>query len=654
MAQKPPIKFGEVSIDELKMKRYDKDTTASAIVLCDYGESRIEYLQGKGFSVKFERVRRVKIFSKEGYDWGNFSIPIYKSGTNEEDLTTLKAITYNLENGKIVESKLKNDAIFTEEADKNTKIVKFALSNVKEGSVIEILYKVSSPFTFNFQDWDFQTTIPVLWSEYRAHIPEYFDYKKLMQGYLATFINEVKTEDKFITLQSRAATDPATGVREAAVNEKVEFLETYYRWVVKDAPAFREEPHMTTYRDYISSLNFELNTIQMPDSPIDTYNVSWEDLNHDYDKNSSFGGVVKGSSFLKDHVEKAIAGKTSESEKIGAIYDYVKSLIVWDGEYRKYSDENLKRVVESKKGSSADINLMLVSMLQKADITAYPVLISTRNHGFIRMDNPVSSQFNYVIAAIVKEGKYQFLDATERSLPINVLPERCLNGNGFLVAEGKGGWIKINPVKSKSSANIDLTLTTTGELKGKILFINDGYYAQNVRNKYTAKGKEEYVKELASNKLWEISSSSFENIEKLQEAVKETHEIQINEHIQLSGDHMYINPFLVNRISENPFHLENRQYPVDFGSPEEKVYIARIALPEDWIVEELPKPKILVLPANATKYVYSVTQNANVILVTCILSINKALFTQEEYGSLRNFYAMIVANQAEQLVLKKR
>ena len=150
-AQKPPVKFGDVSIEELKMKRYDKDTTASAIVLCDYGESRIEYQQGKGFSVKFERVRRVKIFSKEGYVWGNFSIPIYKSGTNEEDLTTLKAITYNLENGKIVESKLKNEAIFTEEADKNTKIVKFALPNVKEGSVIEILYKVSSPFTFNFQ-----------------------------------------------------------------------------------------------------------------------------------------------------------------------------------------------------------------------------------------------------------------------------------------------------------------------------------------------------------------------------------------------------------------------------------------------------------------------------------------------------------------------
>lgn len=38
-AQKPPIKFGDVPIEQLKMKRYEKDTSASAVVLADYGES---------------------------------------------------------------------------------------------------------------------------------------------------------------------------------------------------------------------------------------------------------------------------------------------------------------------------------------------------------------------------------------------------------------------------------------------------------------------------------------------------------------------------------------------------------------------------------------------------------------------------------------
>lgn len=39
IAQKPPIKFGDVAMDVLKMQVYDKDTSAAAVVLADYGES---------------------------------------------------------------------------------------------------------------------------------------------------------------------------------------------------------------------------------------------------------------------------------------------------------------------------------------------------------------------------------------------------------------------------------------------------------------------------------------------------------------------------------------------------------------------------------------------------------------------------------------
>ena len=126
-AQKPPLKFGEVSMEVLKMKRYEKDTSASAVVLADFGISTITYDQKKGFFLKFERIRRVKIFSKEGYEWGNFSILLYKEGATDEDVNSIKAITYNLENGQIIETKLKNESIYREEMDKNLTNVKFAL-----------------------------------------------------------------------------------------------------------------------------------------------------------------------------------------------------------------------------------------------------------------------------------------------------------------------------------------------------------------------------------------------------------------------------------------------------------------------------------------------------------------------------------------------
>lgn len=167
-AQKAPVKFSDVSKEEVSMTSYDKDSTASAVVLADYGTSMITYRQNVGFSLDFERITRIKILTKEGLSWGNFTIPLYKHGSDDEKVMGLKAVTYNLEDGKIVESKLKNDGIFTEHYDANHDLVKVTCPNVKEGSVVEITYKVNSPFMFNFQDWYFQSTIPTVVSEYRA------------------------------------------------------------------------------------------------------------------------------------------------------------------------------------------------------------------------------------------------------------------------------------------------------------------------------------------------------------------------------------------------------------------------------------------------------------------------------------------------------
>lgn len=650
-AQKPPIKFGDVPIEQIKMSVYAADSSAAAVVLADYGESMIDYSSDQGrFVIKFDRIRRVKIFTKEGYEWGNLTIPLYHEGSRVEDISSLKAITYNLENGKVVETKMKNDAVFKEEAEQNLTLMKIAMPNVKEGSVVEITYRLTSPYIYNFQDWDFQTTIPTIYSEYRTRIPEYFSYRKFMQGYLGVTVNESKMENKAFNVTYREKTGIA---KTSAVQERVEYVESYNRLVIQDAPAFKEEPYMTTYRDYISRINYELNTFKLPNEPIQVFNDSWEKLNQNFLKYESFGGVVRGSGFLKDHVEAAVAGKTDPKEKIGAIYYYVKGLVEWDGQYRKFSDENLRRVVESKKGSSAEINLMLVSMLQKAGVSASPVLISTRDHGFVRKELPVETQFNYVIAAAEVDGKFILLDATDRTLPINVLPQRCLNGEGFVISPDKPGWVPISPTKSRTSASSELSLAGDGTLKGKTQFSHDGYFGQKARKSYFRMGKDEYVKELQKNYLWEIQSKAIDNADKLSEPMKEVYDIQMNEHIQATGANMYINPIFVFHLESNPFQSETRAYPVDYGSPEETLFIVKISIPDGWSVEELPAPKAFVLPANSARYTYNISQNGNVISLTSQLVINKALFSTDEYKPLRDFYTQVVAKQAEQIVLKK-
>jgi hypothetical protein len=107
-------------------------------------------------------------------------------------------------------------------------------------------------------------------------------------------------------------------------------------------------------------------------------------------------------------------------------------------------------------------------------------------------------------------------------------------------------------------------------------------------------------------------------------------------------------------LKTNPFKSDKREYPVNFGSPSETTYLYKLTIPAEYTVDELPKSKVMALPGNGGKYLYNVTLNGSVVNVTSVLSINKSMFTQDEYPVLREFYNQVVAKQAEQIVLKKK
>lgn len=652
-AQKAPFKFGNIPVEDLKMTRYEKDTAASAVILGDYGVSNITYSQSTGdWTVKFERIQRFKILKKEGYDLANFEIPLYRSGSADEKLSGLKVITHNLENGKDVETKMKTDAVFDEEYDQNVKLKKFTAPNVKEGSVIEVTYEIASDFIQYFRDWEFQSTVPVVWSEYRANIPEFFNYKQYMQGYITLAVNENKINPKSITITTKERTGRQVS-QTTYSSDEIRFNEQYYRWVAQDVPGFKEEPFMTTAADYLSKINFELAYVKFPDEPVQPMMGTWPDLNKSFLESEDFGAAIKGSMFLKKTTEEVTAGAATPQEKLMAVYSYVKSNIEWNGSYRKYLTSNFKKSLEEKKGSSADINLLLVAMLQRAGLTANPVIISTRNHGFIRPEVALSSQFNYVICHAEIDGKSVLLDATDRMLPINLLPERCLNGKGYIISETSPGWISLSAPKSKIYANTELNFSPAGELTGKIEITNDGYDGYSLRRSYFKKGEADYVKDFSHGHNWEIAKSSFENMKSISDAAKEKYEFTHSENF---GDAsiLYINPIVHLRVEENPFRLEDRVYPVDFGRAMERTLICKINVPENFVADELPKPKIVMLPNNGGKFTYNVQANGNTINVISILTINQSLFSQPEYKSLREFYDLVVSKHAEQIVLKKK
>jgi transglutaminase-like putative cysteine protease len=651
-AQKPPIKFGTVTVKDFEPTLYMGDTSAQAVMLMDYGNSQMSYNQNTGFSITFERITRLRILKKEGYEWADFEVPLFRSGNEKERINGLKASTYNVVGGKVVESKMKSDGVFEEEMDENLTMVKFTLPNVQEGSILEVTYRVTSPLVQYMRDWDFQLTIPTLHSEYRMAHHDFFHYEKYTQGYVSPKVNESKQNSAVLTLVSKERSEGRSATKTAFDQTNINYFEHVYRWVYTDVPAFKTEPFMTSRADYISRINVELSSLKFPNQPVKPFIGSWADLNRTFLEAENFGKAASGSPFLRKISEEVVGSSQEPMEKTAKIFSYVRNTVEWNGRSRKYASLSFRDLLDKKVGSSADINLLLVNMLNKVGVLAEPVLISTRDNGFVRESFALSTQFNYVICKVSVPGGYILLDATDRLLPIGTLPARCINGRGFTVSQHQSGWVSLDAPKSRKAVQ-SVTQWKNNHLECEVKIENTGYYAHQTRRKYYKSGEDNFLNEFSSSVQATVLESQVENMGELGEPTREIYTMELaGSGAQASI--LYIDPLPFFRMDENPFKAEKRIYPIDFGSVNEEVLMNKIIIPDGYEVDELPENKIVALPERGGRYVFSVNRIGNEIHIMSQLIMARSLYSAEEYASLKEFYNLAVSKQAEQIVLKKQ
>ncbi len=660
-AQENKVKFGDVSEEELHLKAYFLDSSASAVVLSDVGFTRFKYNQNHGVQLEFTRHTRIKIISTSGYDWANVEVPLYRDGKDKEILSGLKGFTYTLENGKIEKERLRNESQFTEKFNENYDIFKFTMPAVKPGTVLEYEYTITSDFLYHLQAWEFQKSIPVVWSEYKVAIPEYFDYKQLMKGYHPLAFHEAGQEPGSFNLSYKTRSG-GNGFSDASVqtnfkNESLRFTTFTDRWVAQDVPALVEEPYITTMDDYVSKISFELSSVKFPGETISNYSSSWENIDKELLDNDHFGDIINKKGGLKKQTEALLNGETDNMKKLVILYSCLNNQIRWNNEKRLFASQSSLKTLEDKSGNSADINLTLIAMLRSAGMEAYPVALSTRDHGMMIPSYPMLKQYNYVIAQVDIEGEKILLDATERNCPFNLLPVRCLNGMGRLIDQNiTDKWIEVEKMQKSNSTKmivVQASLNEMKQLEAKITHTSKDYTALKLRRQYYQEEEKRQADLEKENQGWKIKQYDTKQWEDMLLPAEETIDITSSEGIVEAGNLIYFNPILTDRLKENPFNLKNRTYPVDYAHSNKQLYMMNFIIPEGYVVEELPQAIAMTLPDNGAKFIYQVKQIGQMIQVMSKLEINKSRFYAEEYGNLREFYNQIVSKQAEQLVLRK-
>jgi hypothetical protein len=403
-------------------------------------------------------------------------------------------------------------------------------------------------------------------------------------------------------------------------------------------------------------MEFELASVQYPNQAPKNYTQSWESINERLLESTGFGEQLN-KGFLEDKTNEVIAGKTEDIDKALAIYDYVRTTMNWDGYHSKYVKKSLREAYKQKSGNVSDLNLMLVVMLNEAGLKSYPVIISTRDNGILHPSHPVLTKFNYVIAAVEVGEKVFMLDASDPLCPADMLPYRCLNGQGRIVDEKKAGWIDIKSGKpDKNLIYCDITIDEEGVLSGTYNIKKDGYSALQMRKKLKSEiDEEDYIEEVEKNNPGlTIISYSFKNIDSIYKSVVANYEIEIEDKVDMIGDIIYFNPMLFDQMTKNVFKLEERKFPVDFGYPIDENYIMKLEIPEGYAVEDFPENITISLPNGGGKFIYNVSQVANTIQVMSRYTINQTIFVSEEYPILREFFQQIIEKHAQQISIVKK
>jgi hypothetical protein len=199
-----------------------------------------------------------------------------------------------------------------------------------------------------------------------------------------------------------------------------------------------------------------------------------------------------------------------------------------------------------------------------------------------------------------------------------------------------------------------MNLSDDGSMKGNCIITSIGLDGNDRRGTYVNKNEKEFIEEFTNDhQSWSVTEFHISNLDTLDKPFTESYALEIPDEAQVAGDRMYLNIMTGFGQKTNPFKLEKRVYPVDFSCPIKENYFIKVTLPEGWVVEQLPEVATISLPDMAGSFRIRFQETAGVIQVTSILKINKNMFLPEEYDQLKEFFRLMVAKQADQIVLKK-
>jgi len=620
--------FGEVDKAELKMTECTFDKGAAAMVIFDEAESAFRLNLESATMPFFEQTDhriRIKIFNEKGFENANIKIR-YPTSDKRVSIMRLNAQTYNLdEAGNIVVTKVDKASIFDKVINSRYSEKIFAFPNVKTGSVIEYSYRLDNA---SRSEWYFQKSIPVQFSRFIIDFPPEL----------------IISVTPYCTLPLSKGKNDRKGVG------------NYSWYTMNNLPGLPNEPFMTCREDYLQRLESNLVALDFPGIPRKSLIRTWPGIIKEIIEDEDFGRQLNKNLPRTAELEAMIRPVDDDYKRMCIIHKYVRNNMEWNNYDNIWAFNGVKSAWKDKKGTSGEINLILINLLKDAGLKVSPILVSTRENGIVNTSLAGYRQFNKVLAYVEIKDKVYVLDATEKNTPSHLIPFDVLASEGLVIKKidtYEWGWKTLWNVvhQKKNDVFINAEIDEGGMMKGYAMARSYDY--EKIRHIQLLKEGEEKFKEIMIGKTdAKIDSLGLADADNDTLPLLQT--IKFTAPTASSGNYRYFSINYFAGLNKNPFIDEERKTDVFFGVNQKYHISGNIFLPDGYQMEGLPKNVKMITSDTSVVFRRQSTYSDGFLMIDISLELKKPYYSAEEYLELREFYKKLTELLDEKYVYLKK
>jgi hypothetical protein len=579
-----------------------------------------------------------RILRPEGKEYGIIRIPF----SSETRIMSIKgwSIPAKGEPYEVGEKDTLDTILFSENLYEDTRQKLLKIPASEPGAVIGYEYKQRRQEFILQNQWIFQQEVPVHLARLELRLPNGWSYQEF-------WVNH-----------------PALAAQPAGSNRFV--------WELRDTPGIKTERGMPYWETLAGQLFLRYI------APGKTGSLaSWDEVCQWYAQ------VTSDRRQSTEELERKVLELTAETSdilaKIRALAQFVQqevryvAIVIGAGNYQPHAAED---ILKNRYGDCKDKVTLLSTMLAQIRVESYYVLTNT-NRGMIRHEFPTSMVFDHVIVAIrmpaensgndffssiehPKLGSLLLFDPTSSYTPLGHLPAELQANDGLLVLPSGGGLIALPP--SPAAANslnrtAKLKLKADGDLEGDIEEVRTGVLAAEFRGKWLNSSeieKKETVQSFFGQQTIgaELSNLSANLLNRTGENAGLSYGFRLARYASSAGGLLLLRPRILEQWSSDIMEDSDRRQPVEFSSPALRKEIIEIVLPDEYMVDELPRPVSAEMGPLA--YSSKTEVNGSLLRYSRRLEIKGVRVPLEQLEELKKFFRQMALDEKAKVVLKNR